>query len=403
MTESETRRFLVTTPGLCATRWLSFVLASRSDVFVAHGKHSLESIVHGRFDTERQSGDRLSLALGNVMSEFYRCRPLDEVFDIYREIMPGALAYGNVHTYTLNEVFNRFGPVGADQRGQLAGVRVANVIRHPVAYIASHTAMVQSAADYPRLRDHYRTMFTEALACRPELLDVPCRGGEAIEAFVVSCLSASRFLEDFRRDQAPHFRMEDLTSDLDRLKAFCEHLTQLQYDRQRLAAYVDEGPINRHRKTAARHSPLEIYGQWEDWQRQVANLFLSDELIERFESVQYDVSMLRREDRQALAIARITSSKTGGRLGDFVDPIAKPAAAESTPAVPILVEEGYRGFNVVNYRGRHIGLSQASGPVDLAEVDDAWLAASRAARQIVVGETLTDAKAQIDLLNATLT
>src|ERR1700752_296739 len=96
---TEITRFLVTTPGLSATRWLSFVLASRPDVYVAHGKHSLESIVHGRFDKERQSGDRSSLALGNVMSEFYHCRSLSEVFDIYREFMPRAMAYGNVHSY----------------------------------------------------------------------------------------------------------------------------------------------------------------------------------------------------------------------------------------------------------------------------------------------------------------
>src|SRR5689334_7225686 len=73
-------RFLVTTPGLSATRWLSFVLASHPDVYVAHGKHSLESVVERRFDRERQQGDTASLTLGNVMSEFYRCRSLGEVF-----------------------------------------------------------------------------------------------------------------------------------------------------------------------------------------------------------------------------------------------------------------------------------------------------------------------------------
>jgi hypothetical protein len=346
MTDSETRRFLVTTPGLCATRWLSFVLASRPDVYVTHGKYALESVIHGRFEEEQQQGDRSSLALGNVMSDFYRCRSLAEVFDIYRHLMPGAVACGNVHSYTLSEVMNRFGPIG-----NLADIRIANLIRHPLAYITSHAEMVRSAADYPPLRDHYRRMFAEALEHRPELLDIPCQGGPDIEAFVVSCYSASQFLDDLRCDIAPHIRMEELTSDVDCLTDFCERLTQLPYDRQRLAGFINEGPINRHRKNKARDTPQDIYDQWEPWQRHVAAVILPDELIERFASAKYDVSMLRGENRQALALARSANSNSTGRLADFVDRPGEHAPAGDWSVVPpILVEEGYRGFNIVRFR-----------------------------------------------------
>jgi hypothetical protein len=399
MNATETRRFLVTTPGLCATRWLSFVLASRPDVYVAHGKHSLESIAYGQFKTERQQGDKASLALGNVMGEFYRRRSLTDVFEIYHDFMPSAVAIGNVHTYTLSEVLNRFGPLDRIDGCDRETLRLANVIRHPISYIQSHTAMVRSAADHPPLRKHFRCLFAEALELRPELLDIPCQAGPDIEAFVVSCFSASRFLDDLRCDEVQHLRMEDLTSDVNRLTEFCEYVTQLPYDRGLLSGFINEGPINRHHKTAGRATPHDIYAQWQPWQRHVAALLLPDELIERFAGARYDVSMLQGEDRQALALARAMDSTSSGRLGDMVNRPSDQAPSDGWPVVPpALVDKGYCGFNIVRFRQRHFGLEQSLGQVDLAAVDDAWLDASREANQIIIGGTLVDVRQQIDQL-----
>jgi hypothetical protein len=409
MNDPETRRFLVTTPGLCATRWLSFVLASRPDVFVTHGKHALDSVIHGRFESERQLGDASSLALGNVMSSFYRCRSLTEVFEHYSSLMPGAAAIGNVHSYTLSEVMQRFGPggnvtVGKLESGKLAtenleAIRIANLVRHPVSYIASHTAMVLSAADYLPLREHYQRMFTEVLEHRPELLDIPCQGRPAIEAFVVSCYSASRFLDDLRIDDVPHVRMEDLTSNVDHLTEFCKRLTQLSYDRQRLAGFINQGPINRHRKNQPHDTSHDIYNQWQPWQRHVAAVLLSDELIERFASAKYDVSMLRSEDRRMLAQIRSTASSSSGRLADCVGkPPALGWSDDSSLVSPVLIEEGYRGFNIVLFRKKQYALSQSLGPVDLAAVDDAWISAGRQAGKIAIAEALDETKKLIDQL-----
>jgi hypothetical protein len=398
MRDEGATRFLVTTPGLSATRWLSFVLASHPDVFVAHGKHSLESIAHGRFESERQRGDSSSLALGNVMSDFYRCRSLAEVFQTYRDFMPTARAIGNVHSYTLNELLNRFGADSSVAARDLQNIRIANVIRHPIAYITSHTAMVRSAAAHPSLSRHYHQMFSEALELRPELLEIPCPGGEDIEAFVVSCFSASQVLYDLQCDQVPHVRMEDLTSDVDGLAKFCESLTQLPYDVDRLARFVNEGPINRHRQTRGIESPRELYGRWTKWQRHVAALLLSDELLERFANSRYDVSMLQDEDRQGLELARALVPSGGRRLADFVERPRRPAGVDPALDVPTLIEEGFHGFNIVQFRGVYLGLSQALGPVDLTAVDDAWLTCRREARRIAFAESLIVAKQKIDQL-----
>ena len=48
-----------------------------------------------------QPGRTASLALGNVMSDFYRCRSLAEVFDIYGICSPRP-GPGNVHRYYLD-------------------------------------------------------------------------------------------------------------------------------------------------------------------------------------------------------------------------------------------------------------------------------------------------------------
>jgi len=139
-THSDPRFFLVTTPGLSATRWLSFVLASHQDVFVAHGKHSLISVMQGDFTREKRAGDVESFTKGNELKDFYASRSVNEVFEVYQAIMPGARAYGNVHSYTIETLMKA---VKSEQN--LAGIQILNLLRHPVNYIDSHYSMVRSA------------------------------------------------------------------------------------------------------------------------------------------------------------------------------------------------------------------------------------------------------------------
>ncbi|MGE5194660.1 MAG: hypothetical protein ACM3U2_19380 [Deltaproteobacteria bacterium] len=384
-------RFLVTTPGLSATRWLSFVLASHPNVYVAHGKHSLESVMHGQFDRERQQGDTASLALGNVMNDFYRCQPLAAVFDIYRHMKPDARAWGNVHTYTLSELLNRFDPAA-----DLAGIAIVNVLRHPVSYIASHTALARSARAFPSLHAHYRGMFDRVLTACPELLLVKCRDLESFRDFSVSCFSAGQILNDLRCDHAPHLRMEELTSDVDRLAWFCEHLTGLIYGRDRLVSFVKEGPINSHRGRSGRKMPAEICAEWEDWQYDAVDLLLSEELFIRFEAAGYDVSMLRPENRPRASLAGPAGAEPPKALADLVG-LPEDAAPQLSAFAdrPVLVEEGCQGFNIVRYEGRHIALAQTLGAVDLQQVDKYWLAERCQSREVLIAASLIEVRREI--------
>src|SRR5215468_7103295 len=90
--------FAVTTPGLTATRWLSHVLASHPDVYVAHGKFALDSVTNENFAKERESATLESLARGNETRAFYEKRPLEEVFSLYRGMSAKARAHGCVHS-----------------------------------------------------------------------------------------------------------------------------------------------------------------------------------------------------------------------------------------------------------------------------------------------------------------
>ena len=59
---------------------------------------------------------------------------------------------------------------------------------------------------------------------------------------------------------------------------------------------------------------------------------------------------------------------------------------------PELVEEGYRGFNLVRYRQEYYALAQSLGPLDLHKVDEASLKRFQQSRNCVIGKSLEEAK-----------
>jgi len=83
---------------------------------------------------------------------------------------------------------------------------------------------------------------------------------------------------------------------------------------------------------------------------------------------------------------------TGGRALSL--PFEDSAAAEA----PVLAEEGYRGFNIVRYRGSYYGLRQGLGPIDLASVSTSALQGLEAQRDCVVNPTLEGCRQRIDAL-----
>lgn len=280
--------FVATSQGLTATRWLSLVLASRNDVYVAHGHHPLDSIITANLHNEIGSSDEESFVAGVSLAGLYETESISSMFARFRQIMPDARAYGCVHSYHLKILHRRLTP--ADAALQL---RILNVVRHPVAYIDSHTALVRSSAAYPEVYAHYRDrMFAiELLQRYPELKLFPEFGTPDFIAFAVSCKSAANQIFDFAV-RAQHIQMEKLTQDPKLLQSFCQHLTGLSYPIESLERLIGDGPVNRHRRGGPR-KPEDIYASWPIWKQDLAHMLLPAALVDAFEKLGYNIGMLR--------------------------------------------------------------------------------------------------------------
>src|SRR5205823_15073874 len=111
-----------------------------------------------------------SLTRGNETRDFYESRPLEEVLSLYRGLWPEARAHGCVHAYTVHSLAR------AARRAQtLDGMRIVNIVRHPVDWIASHYALVRSSEQHPRLYQQYLDeVFPQVLREFPELYLLKC-------------------------------------------------------------------------------------------------------------------------------------------------------------------------------------------------------------------------------------
>lgn len=282
---SSVQKFLATSNGLCATRWLSYVLASRPDVFVAHGKYPMDSIMSGRAGSETEKDNVSSLSYGNVNEFFYGMHDLERVFLEYGKLKPDAVALGNVHTYTLRlaEKLIQHDP---------EAYAVVNIVRHPVTYVNSHVSMVNKSKSNPYLFDKYRKgLFMNALDRYPMLVSPSLADPSDVFSFVISCLSLKQMAEDLLLDGV-HMKMEELTSSVDTLDKFCTRLTGLAYDRQVLRGMLAAGPVNRHRNPGQSNDPVPICHTWQDWQHGLFRDIIPEHLLEGYGRLGYDISML---------------------------------------------------------------------------------------------------------------
>jgi hypothetical protein len=362
---SSPRFFAVTTPGLSATRWLSYVLAAHPDVYVAHGKHRLDAVVRGDFERSKGSADLDSLVHGNDLFDFYVRASLEEVLLRYQETRPGARALGCVHTYTIESL------VRAARRPEvLARLQVRNVVRHPVSYIASHYSLVRSAESHPALyRLYLEQVFPQALEAFPELFLLECPDFRAFLAFAVSCYGVADRIHDACYPGLRHVKMEDLTTSVEILQDSCESLTGLCYSPEMLAEFLQGGAVNRHRSADAIKDPQAVFAGWEPWQQDMAVVMIPGIVLDWLEGIGYDVSMLRAAASRPTAGQR-TSSKAPC-LGDCLrslDPQHPLLAWLGRPASsPIRrIEAEFQGFDLVRYRERDYAVARVLGSADLS-------------------------------------
>jgi hypothetical protein len=300
------RCFVVTTPGLSATRWLAYVLAEHPDVYVAHGKHALDAVIRGQFTQEQQNGDRDSLVRGNAMQALYDKHSLEAVFTRYQQTKPEARVFGCVHSYTLDGLV-----LAARSPQTLSNLRILNLVRHPVSYIASHYALVRSAEKYPRLYQLYvERVFPQALRAFPELFLMPCSDTRTFLAFAASCLGVANLIRDLVFPGVRSVKMEELTTRIELLQSVCQELTGLTYSHESLRTFLSRGAVNQHRPQGASKDPHAIFAGWEPWQQDMAQVMVSGAVLDWLEDMGYDVTMLR------------SGSPTSGRTNNA--PLSEP-------------------------------------------------------------------------------
>ena len=284
------RYFFVTSQGVSATRWIAFALASHPKVFAAHGHFTIDSVVAGKFEQEKAKDDTGALSLGNEVRALYETNDISAIFAAYRSAHPGAEAYGNVHSYTLDGLIKGELKNSADSEK----FAIANVVRHPVSYIESHFSLVRKAEGHPDVYSNYEShLFPQALGEFRELFLVDCPDFREFLAFAVSCLSALIVARDLGYEAFPHYRMESLTRGGAALAAFCEKLTGLAYSQEKLDALVAAGAINRHKTQSASSDERKIYDGWARWKKDIAAVMISETALKKFERVGYDIGMFR--------------------------------------------------------------------------------------------------------------
>ncbi len=366
MQELTRRRFAVTTPGLTATRWLSQVLAAHPDVFVAHGKFALESVADTAFDVERLRASRQSLTHGNHMRSFYENRSLEEVFAAYQDAKPAAWAHGCVHSYTMHTLVQ-----AARNATTLNRLNIANVVRHPVSFIASHEALVRSAEQHPPLYQHYLDdVFPQVLQQFPELYLLGCPDLRAFVAFAISCRAVNTLLLDGSYPGIRHVQMEALTTQVEVLKQFCEGLTEAEYPLAQLADFIERGAINQHRAGKATRNPHQIYASWEPWQQDIAHVMLSPTVLDWLAGLGYDLAMLN--VRLAQKPKQLPCLVDCLRTLDQHHPLLAYLTPSGTCRLQV-IENEYQGFQLAQVAGRIFATARSLENIDVAQLDEAML------------------------------
>lgn len=365
-TDLSPRFFAVTSSGVSATRWLAYVLASHADVYIAHGKHPLEAVVRGYFNQEKQSTDLDSLVRGNAMREWYEGQSLEEVFVRFQETRPEARVFGCVHSYKLDTLIR-----AASNPLILSNIRLLNLIRHPVNYIASHYALVRSAEKHIPLYQYYaERVFPQALQEFPELFLIPCPDHRAFLAFAASCFGVANLIRDLCYPGVRSVKMEELTTRPEVLQSVCQELTGLSYSQESLRAFIQRGAINQHRPPNSCKDPHTIFASWETWQQDMVQVMIPGTVLDWLEEMDYDVTMLRGQPSKSGMAYAPSNAPPIPCLADHLRNLDQrhPYLAylnEPGPLVIQFIEAEQQGFHFVLQEGKVYALARTLDVQDL--------------------------------------
>ncbi|WP_206484747.1 hypothetical protein [Thalassotalea sp. G2M2-11] len=266
----------VTSYGYSASRWLSYVLASNHDVYVAHGTYAFDSIVTGDYFKEKELAKNKvenldALTKGRELIAQIKSSSLTDLYSHYHELYPDYKSYGNVHSYVCRELFYK-------KDYEVVKPSTFHLMRDPICFIESHSSGVISAEKTTELKEAYQKFFTLFIERFPEIVACNWFDRNSLEqkAFLLSVYTLHNIAQDEIRygPQMQTIHMEKAISNIQYLRDTCEAITLHEYDINTLQTYVDGGAVNNHRNKNNSINSHKIFANWKAWQHQAFDFII---------------------------------------------------------------------------------------------------------------------------------
>jgi len=249
------QRFIVTSPGYTATKWLAWALNEHPDIHCTHSA--------GVHPTDHD----YSLAeLNTLVEEKFGARddtPLEAFLARLEAEAPEAHVVGNVHRYNLTAL--------SRNRERFSGeraVRVVNLVRHPVDWVASGTAqMTRMSEGVERIRDQIARHHEVHRALHEEL-GMPQEAMPEDLAFAYLCHRLCLLAREARMQGVRHVPMEAMTSDRDTFSSVVKAVSGREAEEAYLDVVFQKGTIHAHRGGPGLPSQ-ETYDAWPPWRQRL--------------------------------------------------------------------------------------------------------------------------------------
>lgn len=275
--------FVVCTRGCTASRWLSRSLEKLEGFECSHGTNSLTD-----YESSEYSRDEL---IECIHREWFERQSTSVEGFLRSNVRDNAKCYsGNVHRYQVARHAALF--------DQAPHIPVANVVRHPVTWLDSRTALFRFLMEFvPHIGQqlHYTIVsnFDDLWPFSKEF-GVSLTDPEVM-AFVASVGALYELEKDARlMHRYPTFAMEDVCGDsgsFSRLVSVISKGDRLPSEDE-LAAIFGSGRLHQHR-SAPDQTEGETFRAWPSWkQRLSACMFVKTGLPELYHSLGYDWSFL---------------------------------------------------------------------------------------------------------------
>lgn len=299
--ESAMRLFVVCTRGCTASKWLARSLEQLADVECSHGTASLT-----RYDAEYQHGELIE----TIHREWFERQSTPLAVYLDSQVRDRGRRYsGNVHRYQLAR--------HVEMIRAAPDVQVANIIRHPVTWQDSRTALFVDLLGFvPHIGQQlYYTLVSNFDFLWPF---VQRHGIAPVDpefmAFVGNLVALPELAKDAHVSGYPSFRMEDVCVDAE---AFNRLLVHISGGARKLG--VDEAErifgnrqIHQHRAGSGKDAAA-TFAAWPEWKRELfVPMLIQCQLPSLYAQWGYDFTFLQQAQAYAALEQRLKPNLPGG-------------------------------------------------------------------------------------------